>query len=138
MIAAEIARYLNGLGLVSYSATANTGDVFINRLPPKPDSIVYIREYGGPPPDAALGYDTRALQIIVRGATEDSREVETRALQLYNALHAAHSMVLLDGTTVIDCLAQQSPYSLGVDANQRHEYCFNLYVEVRNNAGNRE
>jgi len=133
-----LARYLHNNSLGVYSETSASATIFIGRYPEVPDSIIYLREYGGLAPSGGLGYDTVAVQVIIRGEDVNPVPVSVRAQQVYNLLQGLGNTELPDGTYVVGCFAQQPPYPLGDDANGRQEYTLNLLVEVRNQTMHRE
>ena len=139
MLAAELATYLTGQGLVTFKPNATGGDCFLEKLPQTPDEAVAIMSTGGFRSDGKLGYDSPTLQLLVRG-TEDPQAGFERAVALYDALHGLHAVELIeDGTYVVGCWAQQSaPVRLGPDENGRHEYSINLLLEVRSLTQHRE
>ncbi len=138
-----LARYLAGLNLVTYSATGSvlgTGTpCFLNHLPDTTTDIaVRLWEYSGLAPDGQLGYDPQFVQVYVRGVDDNYVPVRAKAYALYNATHGLGSILLPDGTYLVNCLAQQPPCALGVDERNRFCYSFNLYCEVRNVTTHRE
>lgn len=132
MLAVELAEYLEEQGLVTFSADAVGGDTFIEKLPQEPDECVAIYSTGGFQESGMHGYDSPALQLIVRG-TKDPRVALERARDLYSALHGLNALELTSGGTyVVGCWAQQSgPVRLGPDDNGRFEYSINLLLHVR-------
>jgi len=132
MISKGLAKYLHNLNLGVYSETLAGATIACEYLPPTPDIITMLRTYTGIATDAKLGYDTYGVQVFVRGANADPRPVEIRAMAAYNALHGIGNVTLPEGTELINCYAMQPPFSLGVDANGRHGYAFNLSCEIRN------
>ncbi len=132
MVAEGLAYYLHGLGLLTYTPGVVGGNASLNAMPAEPDTWTGLFSYPAPPSDAWLGYDMEAVQVRVRGGA-DSRPVEVRAKAYYNALHGVHHVTLQDGTLLLNCIAQQAPFSLGLDdTGTRHEWAFNVYCEVRN------
>ncbi len=133
-----LARYLHNLNLVTYSATGAGATIFLNRFPDTTVLATRLWEYGGLQPDGQLGYDTKLVQVMVRGVDEVEAPVKTKADAIYDALHGLGTIALPDGTFLINCLAQQPPCSAGVDERNRAVYVFNLHCEVRNVTTNRE
>jgi hypothetical protein len=123
-----IARYLAGLGLVTYGGTGN--DVFFDLSPASPDAAVTLTVYGGAPVDSKLPYDSPSLQVRVRAPATDRAQARTRAQALYGALHGLGPITLPDGTRLILAVANQSPGSMGQDDLGRIEYVFNLALET--------
>lgn len=135
-----LARHLHDQTLVTYAASgvlAGTWPVALETLPQKPDALVVLTIYGGPPADAKLGYDLPRVQARVRGGP-DPRTSRVQCQAISDALHGLGPVTLPDGTHVISCLAlQSSPQSMGVDSNNRHEHVVNFELEVRNVTGPR-
>ncbi|SOB83137.1 minor capsid protein [Streptomyces sp. 1331.2] len=124
-----IARYLQAAGLLTYDPTGTTGDTFIETLPPAPDRAVQLSLYGAGEPDAANPWDERALQVRVRG-TADPRISRARAEAIYAALHGLAGIELPGGAWLVLCVAQQTPYPLGVDTTGRHEHTTNYRLDI--------
>jgi hypothetical protein len=139
MVVRGLAQLLNSLGAGVYSESSIAGTtIFIARYPETPNSIIFLKEYGGLAPSGGLGYDTVAVQVIVRGEDENPIPVEAKAQQIYGFLHGRGNQALPDGTYLVGCFAQQPPHTLGCDSNNRHEYGINFYAEVRNQTAFRE
>ncbi|CAL9296823.1 minor capsid protein [Streptomyces sp. SudanB25_2051] len=125
-----VARYLDELGLLTYDATGTSGDTFIETLPPEPAEAVGLWLYGAGEQDARNGYDTRSLQVRVRG-TADPRTSRRRAEALYGALHGLAGLELPDGTWLV-LAAAQAPAPIGTDASGRHEHTVTVRLDVAN------
>ena len=137
MLAVELAKYLDALGLVKYDEAGSTGDVYIGQLPSVPDNLVAIYPTGGPGSDQKLGYDSPSVQVIVRNVNIVS--ADSKAREIYDALHGISSISLPDGTWTVSCHGIQSgPVYIGQDKNDRHEFSLNFMLEVRNKNANRE
>lgn len=136
MILDGLARYLSGRGIgLTWDDTGVAGNLFVDTMPQTPDTAVGLFGYGGPEPDARLGYDTPSVQARVRGGP-DPRTSRALAQQIYDELHGLGITTLPDGTLLISCEALQSgPQSIGVDGNGRHEHVLNYRCEIRNTAG---
>jgi len=137
MLSRGLAQYLHNAGFVVFKESGLGATVVLEYLPPNPSLVTLLRTYGGSQPDAWLGYDIIFVQVLCRGENQDPRPVYTRIQQLYNALQGLQT-TLPDGTGLINCVAIQQPYSLGLDENIRHMYVFNLRCEVRNQTTLRE
>ncbi|MFI5686786.1 minor capsid protein [Streptomyces sp. NPDC051636] len=125
-----VARYLDELGLLAYDPAGTGGDTFIETLPPEPAEAVGLWLYGAGEQDARNGYDTRSLQVRVRG-TADPRTSRCRAEALYGALHGLAGLELPDGTWLV-LAAAQAPAPIGTDASGRHEHTVNVRLDVAN------
>ncbi|MEU6232699.1 minor capsid protein [Kitasatospora sp. NPDC047058] len=125
----SLARYLQAAGLLTYDPTGTRGDTFIEVLPPAPDGAVQLSLYGAGTPDPLNAWDERSLQVRVRG-TADPRVSRARAEAIYGALHGLAGVELPGGLWLVLCVAQQTPYPIGVDAAGRHEHTTNFRLDV--------
>lgn len=124
-----LARLLDAAGHAAYDATGVTGDLFVEAMPPAPDAAVALWLYDAGQQDTRSAYDTRRLQIRVRG-TADPRVSRARCEAIYGALHGLAGVELADGTWLILAAARGTPTPLGPDADGRHEHVVNLDVDV--------
>jgi hypothetical protein len=133
MMLEEVALYLESKGLVSYDPTGIAGDTFLLTMPDQPDSAVAIYRYGGKQSDTEMAYDTISIQIVVRGKG-DPRPVEQRAQNIYNALQSLNTSQLISGGSwVVNCYSPNGGViGTGKDANSRHEFRINFYLEYQN------
>jgi hypothetical protein len=134
---AGIALYLDSLGLLDYDPDGVSGDCFIDGLPPVPDSVVALTGYGLGEPDPLEGDDESGLQVRARGGP-DPRVSRQRCKAIYSALQGLAGIALPDGTWLIFCTAVQTPTSLGVDANGRHEHVVNFRLRTVNPTAHRQ
>ncbi|WP_371517989.1 minor capsid protein [Kitasatospora sp. NBC_01300] len=125
----SLARYLQAAGLLTYDPTGTRGDTFIELMPPAPDRAVQLSLYGAGVPDPLNAWDERSLQVRVRG-TADPRVSRARAEALYAALHGLAGIDLPGELWLVLCIAQQTPYPLGVDAGGRHEHAVNFRLDI--------
>ncbi|MEL3944498.1 minor capsid protein [Streptomyces sp. LNU-CPARS28] len=127
-----LARYLDEQGLLTYNPSGTSGDTFVETLPPAPDEAVGLWLYDAGAPDARNGYDTRSVQVRVRGTT-DPRISRRRIEAIYDALHGLAAIQLpADGPWLVLAAARATPAPMGTDANGRHEHVLNLAVDVTN------
>ncbi|MEU9002581.1 minor capsid protein [Streptomyces sp. NPDC048551] len=125
-----LARHLAARGLVSYNPAGTGGDCFIESLPSTPGECVVLGVYDdGSVQDSRIGYDTVAVQVRVRGAT-DPRVSRARAHAIRSELHGLGPVTLPDGTNLLLSVARNVA-GLGVDDNRRHEHVFNALMQVR-------
>lgn len=133
-----IARWAAGLGLAVYDPTGVNGDLFIDLMPPQPDEVTVLSEYGLGEPDPVNADDMTGLQIRARGPlTGDPRPSRQRCNAVYSALHGLAGITLPDGTVLELAVALQRPSSIGQDANGRHEHVVNFRLHVVNLTANR-
>lgn len=135
MIAAAIAKHLEGLGLVEFDADGVTGDAFIATMPSAPDEAVAITPTGGNPQPTRAAVDLPVVQVRVRSARFDPRPGYERARDIYGALTCLDNVTLDDGgddeVRVIGCTAIQSdPAPLGADENDRQEWVVNYALRT--------
>lgn len=124
-----LARYLAGLGLLTYDPDGTDGNTFAEFMPAEPDLAVVLTPYGLGEPDSLNDDDETGLQIRVRGSTDPrvSRQLSGR---IYSALHGLAGITLPDGTWLILSAALQTPASLGTDELGRHEHVTNYRLNV--------
>jgi hypothetical protein len=125
-----LARYLDGLGLLTYDPVGAAGDTFCDVMPDAPDTAVALTAYGGGEVDSKIPYDPPNVQVRTRGPATDRSVARTRAWALYGELHGLGPITLPDGTRLLSCIAAQTPASLGQDERGRLDYVFNLGIEL--------
>lgn len=132
MLAIEIAQYLAAQGLGTFSLNDNTGNIFIENLPPSPDSCIMIRSTGGYGTEGKDKYDSPTIQIIKRDSSLQTAYDASKSI--YNKLHGFHHKTfVVNGIWVLNCLGIQSePAYLGQDENSRHEYSINFELSIKN------
>jgi hypothetical protein len=134
MLTKDIASYLDGLGLATYSETANS--TIFDRVVDQPDTMVAILLRPG---RQSPGYDNleeSAVQVIVRGEADGSSDAEQLAQDIYNALHGyRHGVFVAGGDYILSVLSPQGgPTNIGSDENDRMMYSLNFSVRWRNSA----
>jgi len=123
MILDELAQVIaaHGLGTLGTS-------LFLGRLPPTPDSVIALRESGGPPPintfDAS--YERPTLQVLVRGSVYPTARLH--AERLYQALMTVAN-TSINGVWYIHATPDGPPTLLEHDETGRPILVFNLEVE---------
>ena len=131
-IVTEIMRYLADKGIVSYSETGGTNNIFMGRLPAEPSFAIAVNPSGGYNASIKHDYDLPTIQILVRG-TVDPRTGYEKAMAIYDALHGFGSGAFVaGGYWVVKCEGIQSePIYIGQDENGRHMYTLNFAIEVK-------
>lgn len=134
MLTADIAEYLDSLGIVTYDASGVTGNVFMDTLPPTPDLAVGVYTSGGRRPAVRNAVDYPNVQLIVRG-TRDPRGAHELARDIFDAFMPARGFdrteLVAGGAVVLSARAVQSePVHIGVDENGRHRYSVNIELTV--------
>lgn len=120
--------------IADHLATAGHGtvgtDLFAGELPPSPDALVAVIDTGGAPPAetfCGIDHENAAVQILARGAVRDGQTVRTKVNAVYKTL-AALSGTTIDGTLYVGTTAQQSPFKIEVDGNDRTVMGVNFIV----------
>lgn len=124
-----LARHLHDRGLVDYQPDASGGDCYLDTMPQTPDEVVALTLYGGLEADSKLPYDEPRLQVRVRGTAVRTVSYQ-RAQLLYDELNGLGPVDLPDGTRLQLAYALQTPASMGLDDNGRHEHTTNYQLEV--------
>lgn len=122
----ELATYVEGAGVTN---------VFKGVLPESPDACVALLETGGLPsrhtmsggPGSAIT-ERPGVQVLVRGAARDYQEPRTRARTVFNRLDGTANTDL-SGVRYLSIFAEQSPFLVDRDANERVVIGFNCLVE---------
>lgn len=129
MLGLELATFL--AAAPQSMGTVNT-TLFYNFVPPDPDVLIAVVEYGGEADEPDLGidgtktrYEFKRFQVIARGIQNDNDGPALKCQQaknfLVSVLNASLSGVRYVG---IDCLTPPSP--LMMDANFRHYWVSNM------------
>ncbi len=126
--ALELKTFLDAIGTL--------GALYIGYMPPTPDAVGVIYEYGGQIPEHIFGNinlknEKPALQIVFRGEAYDYSSPRTKADTAWRALGAITPGVLGAGITTVyfSVTPQQSPRMIRpIDENNRHYIGFNFYV----------
>src|SRR5689334_7983317 len=120
----EIALYLQSLSLGALGT-----DLFISLMPDEPDNAACLYQYAGKEYDYTLDGEREAdkpgLQVVVRGVTHAL--AEARMNSLFQILSGLHNTSLSD-VQYYSILAIASPFTLGIDARQRHKLAVNFAV----------
>lgn len=113
----------NGIG------TVNT-DIFKGFKPDQPDNLIALFEYAGSPMGLTMGksdpvIERPGLQVWVRNYLyPDGR---AKIDQVVDVLHG-QANITLDGDRYLLIQANQSPESIGMDANNRSEFVVNFSI----------
>lgn len=133
-----LARYLAAQGLAEYdpSGAAQTADwsAYPEQLPPQPDRVIGLWQYGGAESDSRNGWDEPSVQVRVRG-TADPAVSRDRAQAIYDRLHGLGHTTLPGPAAMYVQLAigvQGGPIYLLVDEVGRHHHVVNLRVSIDN------
>lgn len=128
-VAMWLGANVDGLDFV---AADDTGNLFIDYAPSKPDRAVTVYTAPGLEADSKLPYDPVAFQVVVRDTA--GGEWGTRMWErIYSALHGLRNVVLPDGTNVVFIIGTQAqPFRLTPDTNGRPLLSANYRAEVYN------
>ena len=126
MILETIEYYLRANGIL--------GTIYKGFLPPTPDTAIVLTPTAAGAPDAKHNYNQIGLQVRTRSATYPTAEALCYAV--YNTLQSAGNRTI-SGVYVVDVQAQQDPYSLGRDENDRHHFVQNFVIDYYRDIGNR-
>lgn len=133
MIAVAIAKHIDAnVSGITRSNTAG-GNLFLGRMPDKPDEAVAVMPQPGLPQLDRSPTDLPTVQVLVRGAKRTPMSGYERARAIYDALNCLDGVLLDEGgddeVFVIGCTAVQSdPIPLGPDATERPEWSLNFQL----------
>ena len=121
MLLDDIASYLQQQGIAG---------VYKGFMPDKPDNCVVLFEYAGEPMELTMGsgdptLERPDLQVRVRNTSYSA--ARSKIEDVVDALHGLANEVLGDRRYLL-IRANQSPESLGLDANNRSEFVCNFSV----------
>ena len=105
-------------------------DLFTGYMPDKPDNLICLFEYGGSPPDIASDVDEENPSFQVRVRNTNYLAARTKIESIVNVLHRIANKTIND-SFYLSIFANQSPASIGRDANNRAEIVVNFRVTKR-------
>jgi hypothetical protein len=115
--------------LIEENAIAVQGStLFLGTIPDSPDACVSLMEYGGMHPEQdmdALCYEAPSLQVTVRDPVYPNARAKIQ--QIINLLDR-RANVTLGSAFYLRILANQSPFPLGQDLNDRHRLVVNFDI----------
>jgi len=127
---------LEALGRWSESAGAGTLGVnlFVSRLPDRPDVAIALHEYSGGPPIEMFGPQGISLhrvriQVTGRGGRDDYPQVRNAVLSLYEKM-ATITDITQDGVRILRVKPLGYPGLIGYDDKNRFRIVFNTEVIV--------
>lgn len=112
-----------------------TETIYLGFLAAAPDTAVCITPTPGLPPDAKHNYNSQGFQVRTRAALYT--DAQTLIYSIYNQLQSFGNQTI-SGVYITDIQAQQDPFSLGRDEQNRHGFAQNYLLEYYNDLGNRE
>ena len=109
-------------------------DLFLSRMPDKPDNCMALFEYDGGPPMQTLGpnaiaLDRVRLQVMGRGGRDRYPEVRNRMLAIRLDLGSITNEVI-EGYRILRASPQGYPTLMGYDDNNRFRIVMNLELTV--------
>lgn len=104
-----------------------------NSIPADPDKVVALMQFGGRYPLARAGLDRPTLQINVRGEPRNTSGAVSAADAKIHAIFRALAVpgvfpLTISGTSYRYAHAQQSPFQLRHDENERPEWVVNFEI----------
>ena len=121
----EIAAYLAAKGI----GTLGT-DLFAAFMPDQPNNCIALFEYAGSPMELTMGDDDPVLErpgLQVKVRNTDYQTGKAKIDDTVDALHGLANQTL-SNTRYLLIKANQSPESMGLDANWRSEFVVNFSV----------
>lgn len=111
-------------------AAGITDPIYTGWQPDAPGTCLTLYEYAGRPADTQTGTETPGLQVRIRQAVsaQDYQAGRNQAQAVFMALHDKKNFKS-GRTTYIHITAQQSPFFLSRDANNRPEFIINFLVK---------
>jgi hypothetical protein len=131
MVLAELAAYLEAQGLGT-----RTVNLFYGIMPPDPDALITMFEYGGlsSEPDTGAGGGTAIriehprVQVVCRGIRDDYDGPRLKAQQVVAAFARIGNQTL-SGIHYTIVAPLQPPFKLRMDDNHRYEFVCNYQVD---------
>jgi len=120
MLLDDIAAYLQ-----TQSIGVTGADIFKGFMPDQPDNVVVLYEYAGSPLPLHWPGEYPGLQVRVRNKSYAAGRSRIEAV--VSALHGLSEEVF-NGRRYLLVKANQSPESLGRDANGRNEWVVNFSI----------
>jgi hypothetical protein len=111
-------------------------DIFCDLIPDKPDKVVVLHEYAGPPTTTGVTCVDRSVQISVRSSREEPEWAKKKAWEIFNLLDNPLDRTLdtrehiSPGTLWGVVWARQTPFKIGVDQSNRVTYGFNIGIST--------
>lgn len=128
-----VAQYLAAQGVGTYRSdgsaylTTETAIVF-GELPVAPDRVIALSLYGGPADEVKSNLSHPRLQLMMRGAAENTLDVGDLATQAFAALQGIESMDF-GSAHLVQCY-RVSSVPQGLDSNRRSERADNYQIDV--------
>ena len=122
---------VDSIGAILTAQGAVGGDsgytLALNWMPPSPDQIVAVTEYGGDVPQHRAGLERHSVQVRVRGLPSGAQAAATK-MDAVRTILAYHDRTD-DSTDVLECVPRASGMlSMGRDDNERPEFSVNFEV----------
>lgn len=118
----------------TYIAQTISEVIYLDFMPPDPDTAICLYSTAGLSPDYKHNYSTPGVQVLVRD--NNALIAKELAHNIYSLLHGLGSKQI-GNSYIIRFYALQDPYSLGRDANNRAQYVQNFLIEYYDDTQNR-
>lgn len=123
----QVALYLQKMGHGVYSETTDAGNIFVDYLPSKSNSIA-IMTRPGTPPDLWNNYRVSGIQIFYRGTVNPVASAD-KATEIYEELIGFKGEFIEGENWIVNCGSyQSSPECLGRGENMWFEYSINFLI----------
>lgn len=113
-----------GVGAVATS-------IFLERMPPEPDTCVAIFDSGGGPPALTKGDDTDSPSFQVRARSLDAAVAIGKLTTVFESFHGLTETDVHGVHVKLLWALQSNPFPLGRDENNRFEFVMNYRAFVR-------
>lgn len=103
-------------------------DIFKDYTPESPDTCITIREYAGTPGPWYSEMGVRSIQVEVR--SKSTQVGFQKIWELYNVFRPKEELSTI-GEQVCIITMRNTPVKIGMDANNRHQYAFNMGITTK-------
>lgn len=121
------------LALINYAiaegaALEKDKDIYKDYTPEDPNTCITIREYAGTPGAWYSEMGVRSIQVEVR--SKSTQEGFQKIWNMYNVYRPKEEISNIGGQ---DCIItmRNTPVKVGMDANKRHQYSFNMGITTK-------
>ena len=111
-------------------ANGITATITVGFTPPTPNTHITLFETPGFAPDPKLQDNTLSFQVNCRASDyTTARDLIYSVFNILQSLSSASLGTNIGSFFVVQCLAQQDPYALGRDDNDRPQFVQNYLVQ---------
>lgn len=123
----DVADYLEDQG----AGTVAT-DIFVGKLPDKPDAAIAIFTNQGGKPSVYIPTADPDFQVLVRVPADEHDEGESKCAQIVGILHQLANVTLQAGGKYAYFIALRSePFYIQTDGQGRHEFSMNFVARIK-------